>query len=698
VPSTWRWLLAVLLQMLIFSAASSSADQAHVGRQVAEGEPQGQGSGAAVTGEPVAPEGDVAITPEFAQVLFDRLAPLREADGCRLQRFDTSRSRITVGLQGSAGAESTFEIAPAPARIGGGCATGTWVRTVPPELRLDCGATLAAIDRVLEATPPPRGARQLLALPSNYTLLGMSFILLVLGTLHVLYREVRTRRPSPSAVLAIVLVWGAALALRLLLSPRTFLHEYYHIAETISGYLTGEIAPGYGNTGPALFRLMGAVFGRPDDVQVIFLTNAVLASLAIPAVALLDFQIMGSWPRALCAAVLLCVLPQHLRFSAAEDLFVQAVTFGLWTLALFALYLRTRRLEDAVCTALALSLAMQTRPEMLVFPVVLMAFVVLVEPRAWRALCSWPALLALLILAALLTARFFDAQQALHGTPWRVPLVPDLRGYLDSLVFFHEDVTPVVYWILLAVGLAWGMRHKPGFLLWVMFVFFGYALLSLSSVRFPSRVPSKAELLGNPVYNLRSQLLPTSFVVLIAAGTASVWMAVWGHRRRLAFGVGAGVLVALGAIVVVTSRRFVTELRDQQLEWAFLERTVPELPERARLLSAIDVGGTNLDAFPQLLLQGARKTYTLVDVAQAASGAVAWPTPDDDLIYYQGMFCHFTLHDRDPDSLAQPCRAVHERYILEPLFVEDLDAEGYSMLPYGHRPFRIGFFRLRAAR
>ena len=32
-----------------------------------------------------------AITPEFAQNLYGRVAPLHEADGCRLTRFDTSR-------------------------------------------------------------------------------------------------------------------------------------------------------------------------------------------------------------------------------------------------------------------------------------------------------------------------------------------------------------------------------------------------------------------------------------------------------------------------------------------------------------------------------------------------------------------------------------------------------------------------------
>jgi hypothetical protein len=215
---------------------------------------------------------------------------------------------------------------------------------------------------------------------------------------------------------------------------------------------------------------------------------------------------------------------------------------------------------------------------------------------------------------------------------------------------------------------------------------------------------------------LRSQLLPTSFVVLVAAGAASLWMELWERRardgtarspntsttRRLALGVGAAVLVGMGTVVVVSWHGFVTELRDQQLEWAFLERTVPRLPERATLLSAVEIGGRNLDAFPTFLLSRHGKQYELVDVRRAANSGVDWPTPGEDLLYYQGMFCYFAFSDEpSPEPMTAACRAVHERYVMEPLFTEDLETQGYSLLRYagnGRGPFRIGFFRLRAGR
>jgi hypothetical protein len=232
--------------------------------------------------------------------------------------------------------------------------------------------------------------------------------------------------------------------------------------------------------------------------------------------------------------------------------------------------------------------------------------------------------------------------------------------------------------------------RKPGIYLWAVLVYVGYTAAALS-------------LFSNPPYNLRSQVLPTAFLVLVAAGAASVWMAAWAaHRRHLALAIGAGVLIMLAAVVLFRSHGFITELRDQQLEWAFLERTVPDLPPRATLLSTVDTGGRNLDAFPDFLLHGANKAYEMVDVRRVAKGELDWPAPGDELLFYQGMFCYFAFHDEaTPDPMTPACQAVHDRYVTEPLIVEDLHTRGYSALRYardGEGPYRIGFYRLRAAR
>jgi hypothetical protein len=187
--------------------------------------------------------------------------------------------------------------------------------------------------------------------------------------------------------------------------------------------------------------------------------------------------------------------------------------------------------------------------------------------------------------------------------------------------------------------------------------------------------------------------------MLIAAGAAPLWMAFWGRERRRAVVLGVCALAGGSAFVVAAARGFITELRDQQLEWAFLERTVSRLPKAGALLSAVVGGGRNLDPFPEFLLKQADKNYTMIDLRQTVTGGVKWPAPGDDLIYYQGMFCYFAFHDEgQPDPITPLCQAVHERYIAEPIVTEDLDTQGFSDLNYAKPPYRIGFYRLTQER
>jgi len=105
----------------------------------------GEAADASADGDQV---GDgAAITSELAQALYQRIAPLHEADQCGLLRLDTSRFRIRIGLQTRSGAAHDFEIAIAPQDDAE--AIGGWTVVVPPVLRRECAQTLAAIERVL---------------------------------------------------------------------------------------------------------------------------------------------------------------------------------------------------------------------------------------------------------------------------------------------------------------------------------------------------------------------------------------------------------------------------------------------------------------------------------------------------------------------------------------------------------------------
>ncbi len=627
-----------------------------------------------------------AITPEFAQNLYARVGPLREPDGCRLTRFDTNRFRITIGLLTSTGAQHSFDLGAMPAPAAGSRTAGDWWLAVPAALAGDCPTTVAAIERMLAETSAPTRSWLVggaFSATSHYAVLAGTFLLVLIGTVYVLYREAGAA--PVRAVVALLLVCAMALGLRLTLSPQTFLHEYYHIAETVGAYFSGESAPGYGKTGPALFRLVGWMHGDREDVRIIFLTNAVISSLAVPAAAMLVLAVFRSWPQAVCAGLLLAVLPQHLRFSAAEDLFVQAITFGLWSLAMFASYQRTRRPEDALLGALAASLATQSRPEMIFFPLVVIAFLLCSEPRAWRMLFARPMLAAGVVFAVLLVPHALDVMSTMREGRAPSPRIPSMQRYFETLLLFDPRVTPILYPLMIVAGAAWSAIRRPGWLLWIVAVYVGFTVFALS-------------IFDNPPYHLRAQNLPTSYLVLLGAGAVPVWTAAWRLHRQLGAVVGIALLVLLAVGVVARWSGFVGELKDQQLEWAFLERYVSQLPAKGTLLTAVEAGGHNLDAFPEFLLTRSSRRYALVDVRSAAKGTVGWPQPTGELLFYQGMFCYFAFDDEpSPDPMTPVCRAVHERYVAEPLVVEDLHTEGYSALRYaqgGRGVYRIGFYRL----
>ena len=107
----------------------------------------GEAADAVTDGDQVAVGDGAAITSELAQALYQRIAPLHEADQCGLLRLDTSRFRIRIGLQTRSGAAHDFEIAIAPQDDAE--AVGGWTVVVPPVLRRECPQTLAAIERVL---------------------------------------------------------------------------------------------------------------------------------------------------------------------------------------------------------------------------------------------------------------------------------------------------------------------------------------------------------------------------------------------------------------------------------------------------------------------------------------------------------------------------------------------------------------------
>ena len=651
------------------------------------------GLSAALTVNDTGEADGVPIGPDQARALYEKIADLpASSDGCRLERFDTQRTAVVLRIRGANGIGYELRFAAASERTGepaAGRRIGGWHVIAARGLDRACSDTVSALESVLRQSDLPQ--RSLFApggrwqhLQGDFAFVAGLFLLLVLASIWVACREVWNHRSLLPFVAALLMVSIVGLALRMWVSPHTFLHEYYHIAETIGSYLIEDGNPTYGRGGPAMFRLAAALLNKPGSVDLIFWVNALLSTLAIPAIACAALAITKRRSHALGSALYLCALPHHLRFSSSEILFVPAVTFALWSLALIALYLRSGRLVDVLSGVVALALAVRCRPEMVVFPGLLIVLVVVMGPGKWRRLFEWRTLLAFVVLCALSVTRLFELSHVAGSGP-----SPSLIGwgrYVDQLILGFPDVTPSVYLILLLAGGGWLIRNKPGLLVWVIVLFFGYTFSSLS-------------LFSNPQYSLRAQFLPNSFTPLVAGAALAALVDLLGNRQKRALVGVATVAMILAVSMVASAYPFITELRDQQLEFDFLDRTVPHLPEKGVLLAAVRGGGDQLNAFPEFLLQRDGKRIEVQDVRSLGQGAVALPIESGEVLYYQGMYCYFAFRDEPtPNPIAAPCQNVHHRFRLEPLHIVDLHTKGYSLLRYannGNGPYRIGFYRVR---
>jgi hypothetical protein len=90
-----------------------------------------------------------AITPQFAQRLYDRVKLLHESDGCAVTRVDTSRFRVTIGVRPPTGAEHAIEVATAAGSPLTAADDDGWRVVASDGARRDCGMMITALERTL---------------------------------------------------------------------------------------------------------------------------------------------------------------------------------------------------------------------------------------------------------------------------------------------------------------------------------------------------------------------------------------------------------------------------------------------------------------------------------------------------------------------------------------------------------------------
>ncbi len=456
------------------------------------------------------------------------------------------------------------------------------------------------------------------------------------------------------------------------LSPATFLHEFYHVDESLS-QLAGQ--PGFfnGYGGPALYSALVAWLHA--DPAWMFAVNGLASTLSVPALARLATRVWRDERAGIAAGLLLALSPMHLRWGAAED---QWILGTAWTLLALAAWLDALDTDDAFAALvglLAAVLAMHARPELLPLPVLLLALA-LVHQRAWLArwLRTRDAWLALAVAAVALWPM---ALLLLHRTPPPHATLEYIKLWPHAQ-WRNPVWTPLPLQILSAVAVALALAQRR----WRVVV---VALAAVVWIVLPMLFYGAV----GPFLQ-RTQLLSDALALGVTAGALPQLLGVLPQPIWL-----AGLLLAL--LVTVHDRvPEITALHAQQREWTFLHDHVPELPPAKRLLAP---AGKSFDHFPILLFpaQTAPQLLALEDVFASHR----WPLPGRDLLYYQSMACWFVDSGQRiaPRDIQPMCAAVRAHYAMEPLAVAELEGPVGPMLLSPPQPrFPVGFYRLTAVR
>jgi hypothetical protein len=498
----------------------------------------------------------------------------------------------------------------------------------------------------------------------------LSFFALLVTTcllVQASWRTASSRRRETGALVAVTLL---AFALRLTMSPRTFLHEYNHINESMILMFESSDATKYGWTGPALYRLADLLFGGQERTA--FLVNAVAASLTIPAVVLFDLGLFQAWPRALLSGFIVALLPDHLRFAASEELWIVGIFFSFWSLGAWTVWLRTSGGWALATAVLALSLAMQSRSELLVLPLLHAGLLfALRAPRTWlRTLVSNPLIAGVLGLAALIGPRALAMLRSRGSLPHTS--FPPLDSFRTASLLLDTSVTPGALLALGAIGLLWGLWKQPAVSLCLAGAAFLYTALPLAAF-------------DNRPCIYRTQLFAATIVAVIAGGAPMLLGRLGATWKTAGFAL-AGLLLVQG---LWSRRQFVTQLFDQQEEFAFLEATIPNLPNGVEIVLPAREGADN--PFPDFLLERHQIRFRLREVWDGAPPD-RWPAPGPNTFFYEGMSCHSSQGAPAPAPLTRVCEAIRDHYELKPVSVRLLDTTGYSAMLYSKPPFEVGFF------
>lgn len=461
--------------------------------------------------------------------------------------------------------------------------------------------------------------------------------------------------PPRAEILGMSALLALSLTVRLLLSPRTLLHEFYRDAPETAFFVDPSRISGYGEGLGAPVLLLDLL--HHGGVQDLFTFNLLGALLSIPALMALHVALFGPSRLVWLTGLLLALLPMHVRYAMSEETW----SWSLLLLCVVAVqwlgWLRENQWPRLLLVVLGLALLLELRPEWLLVPLALAGLWLQDRQPIWRRPSLWLLGLPLLAFAVWRLAVLHPASAHPLHLPW-----PQYYALVEPTM-----TTPLLTLLILAGILAMYPQHRLA-TWWLLAVHVGLTLLEFTYFSHPG------------AYAERVQIVPTALLLPFAAQAPLLLP----QRQRL----GIFIVTLLAVVQLIFRLHPVQRLTASQAEWQFLQETAPQLPQQFRLLTRVP--DAPYAGMPDLPLVRAGRQVRMTDLVEAHRGQ-KWPQPGPDLLVYLGMSCWVELNEADVPRRAgiDACVAAQQHYQLEPLLVRILPP--LPDPPADHVPMPQGF-------
>jgi len=438
--------------------------------------------------------------------------------------------------------------------------------------------------------------------------------------------------------------------------------------EDLVGRIAAEPEPDWYANGFGMFMRMFVPF-TPDA--------GTLAPAALYAAAR---AILGDSTRALWAALLLAVLPLHLRLSASETMQIIPTLFILVGVVGFRGHARFRSRPLLVVGFSAFCFGVLTRPEWSVTALALPLAYSAPEDRA-QLNDRW------LWLGALFAAGIGIPLVGLGATQHSVPL--------SSLKYAASTFRDALFQAGPPHG-TWAALSGAGFLF--AFVTAGRGRwVTLLPVVLLAAMITIAGFDKNPANELQLLCAESPWILLGTACSMSALVQLAGRIRIQAAPAAAAGLAAVLGFQSFHATFFQVDW-DKHEEFKFLKRVMPKINALEPWLPMIrqdreDFTDGELPSLPLYMLRPHTRDFSMTSLL---SGRVTPP-----VIYYRGVGCYHQLmaggpklKHPQPMTIVPPCSQVEAKFRMTPVEVTSFDALPAWSKTVQH--FDIGFYRLDA--